>query len=641
MTCQHNSMESGRCTDCGYCSHEVIYFGLCAVCGRQVEDDENASKDHIDMTHNNSGITVSYKEAERLEKEDERRLLREKKLSLIVDLDQTILHAAWEPHIAKWVDDQKIKNDDKVKDMSTFSLDGSMNKYTIKLRPGLREFLNEISKFYEMHIYTMGTRAYADAVAKIIDPEGKLFQDRILSRDENGSMTKKRLQRLFPSDQTKVLVLDDRADVWDYSPNLIQIKPYEYFAGIGDINAPPAQPKPTAIIPSNSLVTSDVIDDEDEQRQQQEEAEANDVNKATTGSSSTTVNGTIVNEKQTTPNNEPVNEDAKEDGNPVNNDNKESTTTSTEEEPPLPKEIPRETVSSNNSTYTPKTNDPDNILRVVQKALIDVHEKFYNQVEQDKTVKPNVANILPALKSNILQDCHILFSGVIPLQFRPEDSSIWKIAASFGATCLKELTGKVTHLVAANAGTNKVNTARKYSHIKIVSPGWLMNSVWNWKKEDEEEYLLPLPREGSAASEVENPEEAPLDFEEGIDIDWQDDEVDAALLEDDDENDSYNDSVSDGFSETSYSEHNETKEPQKTDEKGEVEEEEEDVEDWLNAALVDIDGDSQVTDSDYGASQSEEENEGSSDLYSRKRERDEDEEDYSDDDRSTKRFQYS
>lgn len=67
-----------------------------------------------------------------MEKEDEKRLLKEKKLSLIIDLDQTILHAAWEPHIAKWVDDNR--NDKRAKEMSTFSLDGSINKYTIKLR---------------------------------------------------------------------------------------------------------------------------------------------------------------------------------------------------------------------------------------------------------------------------------------------------------------------------------------------------------------------------------------------------------------------------------------------------------------------------------------------------------------------------
>jgi hypothetical protein len=37
---------------------------------------------------------------------------------------------------------------------------------------------------YELHIYTMGTRAYARTVARILDESGKLFGDRILSRDD-------------------------------------------------------------------------------------------------------------------------------------------------------------------------------------------------------------------------------------------------------------------------------------------------------------------------------------------------------------------------------------------------------------------------------------------------------------------------
>ena len=38
-----------------------------------------------------------------------------------------------------------------------------------------------------MHVYTMGTRAYASAVCKLIDPDGALFGERILTRDESGS----------------------------------------------------------------------------------------------------------------------------------------------------------------------------------------------------------------------------------------------------------------------------------------------------------------------------------------------------------------------------------------------------------------------------------------------------------------------
>ena len=38
-----------------------------------------------------------------------------------------------------------------------------------------------------MHVYTMGTRAYAEEVCAAIDPGGVFFSGRILSRDESGS----------------------------------------------------------------------------------------------------------------------------------------------------------------------------------------------------------------------------------------------------------------------------------------------------------------------------------------------------------------------------------------------------------------------------------------------------------------------
>ena len=54
-------------------------------------------------------------------------------------------------------------------------------------RPGLQKFLQDCSSMYEMHVYTMGTRQYAESVCRIIDPDGKSFANRILSRDESGS----------------------------------------------------------------------------------------------------------------------------------------------------------------------------------------------------------------------------------------------------------------------------------------------------------------------------------------------------------------------------------------------------------------------------------------------------------------------
>lgn len=89
----------------------------------------------------------------------------------------------------------------------------------------------------------MGTRAYAEQVCAAIDPAGKTFGGRILSRDESGSewtvshlpdvrlyfsgLTQKSLQRLFPCDTSMVVIIDDRADVWEWSPNLIKVIPCE------------------------------------------------------------------------------------------------------------------------------------------------------------------------------------------------------------------------------------------------------------------------------------------------------------------------------------------------------------------------------------------------------------------------------
>ena len=38
-------------------------------------------------------------------------------------------------------------------------------------------------------------------------------------------MTQKSLQRLFPCDTSMVVIIDDRADVWEWSPNLIKVIP--------------------------------------------------------------------------------------------------------------------------------------------------------------------------------------------------------------------------------------------------------------------------------------------------------------------------------------------------------------------------------------------------------------------------------
>jgi len=57
------------------------------------------------MTHSAFGPTVSLEEAQRIERETADYLLKSRKLSLIVDLDQTIVHATVDPTVGDWIAD--------------------------------------------------------------------------------------------------------------------------------------------------------------------------------------------------------------------------------------------------------------------------------------------------------------------------------------------------------------------------------------------------------------------------------------------------------------------------------------------------------------------------------------------------------
>ncbi|KZV81781.1 hypothetical protein EXIGLDRAFT_703299 [Exidia glandulosa HHB12029] len=187
--------------------------GLCAICGK-------------DMTA--------------LENETAERLLAGRKLSLIVDLDQTIVHATVDPTVGGWISQgaaweayqneppdkrgtpppQPNANWDALRDVANFTLPhegpGQHHHhreppvmYYIKPRPGLMHFLDKISKKY----YTMGTRAYAKRPSRSATTTIPL-------RYIHGRHRRPR----------------------ERSPNLVEVVRYDFFGGIGDILLPKADP---------------------------------------------------------------------------------------------------------------------------------------------------------------------------------------------------------------------------------------------------------------------------------------------------------------------------------------------------------------------------------------------------------------
>ncbi|CAH0473310.1 unnamed protein product [Peronospora belbahrii] len=201
------------------------------MCLGVVEDDEdNGDMESVNVVSHGQVIRLNVEEAKRFDSDNIRRQLGAKKLSLVLDLDHTLLHAVR-------VDDV-VGDIAKTDNLHFFFIPGLVQQHVVKLRPGLTEFLTELSALYDLFIYTHGTRLYAEQIVKIIDPDETYFKNRVVARTDTPDMLHKSLKLLFPScDDSMILVLDDRIDVWkDNEGNVFLIEPYHYFKCTSEIN---------------------------------------------------------------------------------------------------------------------------------------------------------------------------------------------------------------------------------------------------------------------------------------------------------------------------------------------------------------------------------------------------------------------
>jgi RNA polymerase II subunit A-like phosphatase len=489
--------------------------------------------------------------------------LKQRKLSLVVDLDQTIIHATVDPTVAEWQEDEENPNHRAVKDVKAFQLvdEGPGGRgcwYYIKLRPGLMQFLESISELYELHIYTMGTRAYAQSIAAIIDPDRKIFGDRILSRDESGSLVAKNLQRLFPVDTKMVVIIDDRGDVWKWSDNLIKVNPYDFFVGIGDINSSflpkkqelkksvkgkavsehkpdldlsdatsgeelllnsgkditdiPAtelgggdtEPAPTQVSALEQLVSMGGGDDPEvlqAQASKQDEALAAQLQDRPL----------LQKQKALDAEDEAAAAAAENAANDGIDDTHKSDDSSSHSS------VPRHNL----------LHDDDQELIYLERSLADVHRAFFEEYEKNMTdaqggrvaqlrgsqskklhvkddgadlqVVPDIKVVMPRMKMQVLEGVVLVLSGVIPLGLDVLSSDIAHWARSFGAVLVEKVTKHTTHVVAARNRTQKVRQAAKRPDIKIVTTQWLFDSLSQWHKLNEKPYEIRVHPEDRKA----------------------------------------------------------------------------------------------------------------------------------------------
>uniref|UniRef100_A0A3B0N7P6 protein-serine/threonine phosphatase n=1 Tax=Theileria annulata TaxID=5874 RepID=A0A3B0N7P6_THEAN len=363
--------------------------------------------------------------------------VRNGKLVLLLDLDNTLLHTASQSRL----DMLNIDTSDFVDSLGdpelyTFTLPNFANvNYYMKLRPCIREFLQILSLYYEMSIYTNATKEYADVVISILDPDRSLFMDRIVARnsvDEKDLL--KSASRLYPDLDTRfILAFDDRRDVWSDIPHkqVVRAEHYDFFESyITELN--------------NNYSSS-----------------PSPPNKQTTESNSfnSTINVSSTNGGKTT------------------NDY----TFNIEQESESDPDVTREKVS---------IVDYDRHLKYMVKIFLEIHKRFFADPFNN-----DVGSILESIQSQVLKGIGVLLTGYrkntkvvnsvlhADCELRQKENLL-----EMGASLVLRLNdSKLTHIMAGKNCTDNITKSRdpQYNHIHKVHTLWLYSCRATFSKVDE------------------------------------------------------------------------------------------------------------------------------------------------------------
>uniref|UniRef100_A0A8C1SUL2 RNA polymerase II subunit A C-terminal domain phosphatase n=1 Tax=Cyprinus carpio TaxID=7962 RepID=A0A8C1SUL2_CYPCA len=548
------------------CSHPVVMKGLCAECGQDLTQLQSkngkqqvpVSTATVSMVHSVPELMVSSEQAEQLGREDQQRLHRNRKLVLMVDLDQTLIHTT-EQHC------QRMSN----KGIFHFQLGRGEPMLHTRLRPHCKDFLEKIAKLYELHVFTFGSRLYAHTIAGFLDPEKKLFSHRIMSRDECIDPFSKtgNLRNLFPCGDSMVCIIDDREDVWKFAPNLITVKKYIYFQGTGDINAPPGSREAQMARKANERThpagerPNDSTDLNDKSNVKAEgegssgvtctsgetdipnsaDAVANDLDFDLSSDSEsegkTGLSDSDGEAKQSQTKTEECK--SKEDGGEGDKQRTEGDDVPETDPEGLSdlgngcsdkKEVETESQNSEQSGVTmgeesldhsmededdeeEEDIDQDDHLIYLEEVLVRIHTEYYSRYEaflrKESSESPDIRKIIPELKGCTLADTTIIFSGLYPTNYPMERTREWYHARALGAKLAKTLVlnakdpNRTTHLIAARAGTEKVRQAQGCKHLHVVNPEWLWACLERWERVEEQ--LFPLKEDYNKSHRSNSP----------------------------------------------------------------------------------------------------------------------------------------
>ncbi|CAA0404366.1 unnamed protein product [Arabidopsis thaliana] len=203
------------------CNHWFVRNKICISCYTTVDNFEGRSFDYLykgmQMSNEALGFTKGLI--------SQTSWLEDKKLHLVLDLDQTLIHTI-KTSLLYESEKYIIEEVESRKDIKRFNT-GFPEESLIKLRPFVHQFLKECNEMFSMYVYTKGGYDYARLVLEMIDPDKVYFGNRVITRRESPGF---KTLDLVLADERGIVIVDDTSSVWPHDKkNLLQIARYKYF----------------------------------------------------------------------------------------------------------------------------------------------------------------------------------------------------------------------------------------------------------------------------------------------------------------------------------------------------------------------------------------------------------------------------
>jgi RNA polymerase II subunit A C-terminal domain phosphatase len=492
------------------CTHPAVLDSLCAVCGASMIASENdlpkayihpgTEQPFMSQITVSGGVTmrISKSEALSVTHSQTERLVKHKKLSLVLDLDHTLVHAT---------SDTRASLFETREDVRTLLLpaeNGAVMHHWVKLRPHIKEFLDQ--PHYEISVYTAGTRLYAEQITMVLSRfmvGAKLDHIDLLQLKKRLNEAEIQLEKVPQNERRDDELAIDEDLIKDScsSPLKKRVRFGEPLSSIqSDENTMTSKKLET--LKSNWRAAED------------KENEALELRQKIFGSRifSRTDVGDLGRDVKSLKRIFPCGGTMS-----VIVDDREDVWANAQEnsrEPPSNLLVVRPyhwqpfagfadvnnsagidlTKSSDLKRSSDTKNEIDMQLRWTKDILLRVHHSYYFN-----NGKMTASEIIRDMRLSTLHGCTVVFSGLIPLHKQRDDYDgpahpLIRYAQSMGAKVMAQVENSLTHVVAAADGSEKVLQARQIPGCHIVTSSWLMECIWTLTKRPESDHLLQCNR---------------------------------------------------------------------------------------------------------------------------------------------------